>query len=200
MMWSAGPNGRYSRAMAHPRVEQLRFARSEFLRGLDGLTAEVAAQQHGPMNTIAWMVGHLAWHEQLSWLTRAQGITPRPELNELTANGKPRSNPPLDEMLAAWHQVTAAADAWLDGLTPADLAVPMGRSRIPQSVGTALLRMTYHYFVHCGEGSAVRQLAEGGELPEFVGDIQVAAPWRPEPAELGGDAADAGPQPAGSAS
>jgi len=45
-----------------------------------------------------------------------------------------------------------------------------------------LLRMTYHYFVHCGEASAVRQMVEGGDLPEFVGDIQDEAPWRQEPA------------------
>ncbi len=191
-MSSDDPVGRYSRAMAHPRVEQLRFARSEFLRGLDGLTGEHAAQQPGPMNSIAWMVGHLAWHEQLSWLTRAQGVTPRPELNELTANGKPRSNPPLAEMLAAWREVTEASDGWLDALEPADLAAPMGRSRIPQSVGTALLRMTYHYFVHCGEASAVRQLIEGGELPEFVGAIQVEAPWRAEPAWEAGESGQPG--------
>ena len=59
--------------MPHPLVAQLRFTRSEFLRALEGLTPEEAARRIQPMNPIAWMVGHLAWHEQLLWLDRAQG-------------------------------------------------------------------------------------------------------------------------------
>ena len=167
--------------MAHPRVEQLRFARAEFVRGLEGIREDVARRELGQMNSITWMIGHMAWHEQLSWLTRAQGITPVPVLLELAANRGPKSNPGLDDMWAAWEEVTAAADAWLDALTHHRLAEPMGRSRITQSIGTALLRMTYHYFVHTGEASAVRQVVEGGSLPEFIGEIQDLAPWRPEP-------------------
>ena len=167
--------------MVHPRVEQLRFARSELVRGLDGVSAEVARRELGQMNSISWMLGHMAWHEQLSWLTRAQDITPVPALLELTANRGPKTNPDFDEMWAAWRQVTALADPWLDTLTTDRLDEPMGASRIPQSIGTVLLRMTYHYFVHIGESSAVRQVVEGRSLPEFVGDIQVHAPWRPEP-------------------
>jgi hypothetical protein len=133
------------------------------------------------MNTISWMIGHMAWHEQLSWLTRAQGRTPIPALLELTANRGPKTNPDLDEMVTAWRTVTALSDPWLDQLTTERLDEPMSASRIPQSIGTALLRMTYHDFVHIGESSAVRQVVEGGSLPEFVGDIHVHAPWRPEP-------------------
>jgi len=46
--------------MAHPLVEQLRFARSELRRGLEGVTDEEARQRILPMNCIAWNVGHLA--------------------------------------------------------------------------------------------------------------------------------------------
>jgi len=167
--------------MTHPRVEQLRFARSEFVRGLEGVSPEVAARQVGQMNSISWMIGHLAWHEQLSWLTRAQGITPVPALVELTANSGPRTNPDLAEMWAAWREVTALSDPWLDSLSPEQLERPPGTSRSRQTVGTSLLRVTYHYFVHIGEASAVRQIVEGGTLPEFIGEIQDLAPWRPEP-------------------
>jgi len=164
--------------MTHPRVEQLRFARSEFLRGLQGVRADLAERPVGQMNSIAWAVGHMAWHEQLSWLTRGQGITPRPDLNDLAASGGGPSTPPYEAMLAAWHEVVAAADPWLDALDTSRLAQPMGRT---QTFGTGLLRVTYHYFVHAGEISAIRQLQEGGRLPEFIGDIQREAPWRPEP-------------------
>jgi hypothetical protein len=171
--------------MAHPRVEQLRFARSEFARGLAGVPPGVAQHELGQMNSIGWMVAHLAWHEQLSWLTRAQGITPFPHLLDMAANGAPKSNPDFAEAFDTWQQICALADPWLDGLTRDRLDEISGRpSGHPQTIGTALLRMTYHYFVHIGEASAVRQVVEGGSLPEFVGLIQVEAPWRSETDEV----------------
>jgi hypothetical protein len=54
--------------MPHPLVTQLRFTRSEWIRGLKAVTAEEAARRFGPINPIAWMIGHLAWQEQLYWL------------------------------------------------------------------------------------------------------------------------------------
>jgi hypothetical protein len=103
--------------MSHPLVEQLRFARSEFKRGLSSVTGPSAQQRFGRMNCISWMVGHLAWQEQRYWLQRAQGQILLPELNELLAYGKPGSTPPVEEMWAAWQQVTQAADPWLEQLT-----------------------------------------------------------------------------------
>ena len=60
--------------MAHPRVDQLRFARSEFQRGLAGVSAEDAIRRLEPMNSISWMVGHLAWHERHISIERGQGL------------------------------------------------------------------------------------------------------------------------------
>ncbi len=54
--------------MPHPLIDQFRFTRSEWLRGLEGVSAEDATQHFGPMNCISWMVGHLAWYEQRYWL------------------------------------------------------------------------------------------------------------------------------------
>ena len=68
--------------MPHPLVTQLRFTRSEWLRGLKAVTAEEAARRFGPINPIAWMIGHLAWQEQLYWLERAQGVVPLPEVKK----------------------------------------------------------------------------------------------------------------------
>ena len=64
--------------MSHPLVDQLRFTRSEWVRGLEGVTAEEAARRFEPMNSIAWLIGHLAWQEQAYWLQRAQGRTVSP--------------------------------------------------------------------------------------------------------------------------
>ena len=68
--------------MTHPLANQLRFSRREFMRGLEGLTAEDAARRLLPMNCIAWNVGHLAWQEQRYWLYMAQEQVPVPRLNE----------------------------------------------------------------------------------------------------------------------
>src|SRR5438046_3288280 len=102
--------------MIHPLVTQLRFTRSEWLRGLKAVTAEEAARRFGPINPIAWMIGHLAWQEQLYWLERAQGETVVPEVKQF-GYGKPLAVPPLDEAWAWWRAVTRAADPYLDSLT-----------------------------------------------------------------------------------
>ncbi|MGH2493818.1 MAG: DinB family protein [Ktedonobacteraceae bacterium] len=69
--------------MPHPLVMQLRFTRSEFTRALQGISETDAGLRVLPMNCISWNIGHLAWQEQLNWLTRLQGQTPLPHLNEL---------------------------------------------------------------------------------------------------------------------
>ena len=66
---------------SHPLVQQLRFTRREWLRGLQNITEADAAHHFEPMNSISWTVGHLAWHEQRYWLERAQGQILYPNLN-----------------------------------------------------------------------------------------------------------------------
>jgi len=43
-----------------------------------------------------------------------------------------------------------------------------------------LLRVNYHYWYHIGEIMAIRQLLDHTGLPDFVGDIDNQAPYRPE--------------------
>ncbi len=162
----------------HPLVTQLRFARSEFLRGLEGLTDADARKRLLPMNSISWMIGHLAWQEQRYWLWRAQDKILIPELNDLLASGQPASTPPLDEMWQAWRTITDAADPWLDALTTEKLRMPIQAGL--SNIGTFLRRTTYHYWYHLGEGMAVRQLLSHPNLPDFVGDIDSLAPYQPE--------------------
>jgi hypothetical protein len=131
------------------------------------------------MNSIGWIVGHMAWHEQRYWLTRLHGETPVPELNDLVASGGPASTPPLSDMLAAWKTVTKAADPHLDRLTPSDLLGHLPGSP-PRQIGTSVHRVTYHYWFHTGEVLAIRQLLDHPRRPEFVGNIDDRAPYRPE--------------------
>ncbi len=80
--------------MSHPLVDQFRFTRNEWLRGLEGVSEGDAARHFGPMNCISWIVGH--------------------------------------------------------------------------------------YWFHNGEIQAVRQMLGQSSLPEYVGDIEIQAPYRPE--------------------
>ena len=167
--------------MVHPLVTQLRFARSELVRCLEGVSDADARRRFEPMNCISWIVGHLANQENGYWVLVAQGETLVPNLNQLVGYGKPASTPPLEEMWATWRAIAGAADRYLDGLTPELLQTHLewkGR-RLPESIGTMLLRNIYHYWFHIGEAYAVRQLLGHSELPEFVGDMSVAL-YRPE--------------------
>jgi hypothetical protein len=168
--------------MTHPLVDQFRFTRREWLRGLEGVSEEDGACHFGPMNCISWTVGHLAWHEQRSWLTRPQDILLFPQLNELFAYGAPMNTPSLHEMLAIWHNITQAADPFLDTLTTERLQddLPLNGESVGQTIGSALRRVTYHYWYHIGEIQAIRQMLGHKDLPEYVGDIEIEAPYRPE--------------------
>ena len=165
--------------MPHPLVTNLRFARSEFQRCLAGLSAEDAVMRLGPTNCISWMVGHLAWQENLYWVIRGQGRNAAPEIEEVVGFGRPASTPPLDEMWTVWRTVTAAADVHLDALTPELLLTYPPGAHDGESVGTKLLRNIYHYWFHTGEAHAVRQQLGHKNLPEFVGDMSHGL-YRPE--------------------
>jgi uncharacterized damage-inducible protein DinB len=165
----------------HPLVLQLRFARSEFARCLEGVSEEDGIKRLLPMNSISWMVGHLANQEQAYWVMLAGKPLVAPELNGLVGSGKPASTPPLAEMWAAWKAVTQAADAYLDTLTVESLQefFVRGERKLDESKGTLLMRNLYHYWFHTGEAHAVRQMLGHPNLPQFVGEIG-KAPYIPE--------------------
>lgn len=165
--------------MVEPLVGQLRFTRSEWLRGLRGVTEEDGIRRLMPMNSISWIVGHLAWQEQRNFVTRAQGLMLAPALNTLVANGAPATTPPLRDMRSVWLEITRAADIWLDGLRADDLPAPLVGRGPRKTVGDAIQRVTYHYWFHIGEILAIRQVLGGTNLPEFVGNLDQRAPYRP---------------------
>ena len=163
-----------------PLVEQLHWTRSEFQRGLAGVSEADGAQRMGQMNSIGWIVAHMAWQEQRQWLTRAQGVTPHPELVELAPNGGPATTPSLAAVQAIWADVTGASNAWLDALRAEDLDADLPGSGPQRTIGSAILRVTYHGWFHLGEILAIRQLLGQAGLPEFAGNIDGEAPYRPE--------------------
>jgi uncharacterized damage-inducible protein DinB len=168
--------------MSHPLVQQLRFTRNEFKRGLEGLSEAEAGKRFMPMNCISWNVGHLAWQEQRYFLFYGQGQMPLPHVDESFAYGAPASTPCLDDMWAAWNMITQAADPWLEALTTEKLQqhVVCDGKTTQYIFGSLLQRVIYHYWYHTGENLAIRQMLGHVNLPEFVGDIDGEAPYRPE--------------------
>jgi hypothetical protein len=168
--------------MVHPLVEQLRFTRSEWLRALSDVSAEDAERRLLPMNSISWMVGHLAWQENLAWVIWGQGKNAAPDLAQLVGFGRPASTPSLAAMWTAWRVVTEAANPLLETLTSDRLQEPLGAPATGpmMTYGSMLRRVTYHYWYHIGESQAARQLLGHKRLPDFVGNIDEEAPYRPE--------------------
>ena len=153
-------------------VNQLFFARYEFRKGFSGVTDEEGLKRLIPINSIAWMVGHLAWHEQFYWLKRAQNIVLIPELEKNASFGKPPGELVLSEMVTCWEKVTGKADDYLKSLSLSDLdsCMVVKDKKLNFNIGTMLSRMIYHYWYHNGEMQAVRQLIGHKDLPDFVSD------------------------------
>jgi hypothetical protein len=166
--------------LAHTLVEQLRFTRAEWRRGLTGATEQDGAEHCGQMNSIGWIVGHLTWQEQRYLLHRPQGIMMLPEIQERFAFGAPMSTPSLAEMLKAWRKITRAADPFLDTLTTKQLLrdLPLKGKQSGQSQGSAIQRLIYHYWFHIGEIQAIRQVLGHKRLPVYVGNLEARAPYR----------------------
>ena len=166
----------------HPLVDQLRFTRSEFIRGVKGVGEEEAARRFLPMNCLSWNVGHLAWQEQRYFLNYGQDQLPFPEIDREFAFGAPASTPSLQTMLEAWNAITRAADPWLDELDVEKLQSHVVRKGKPiaYTFGNLLQRTIYHYWFHTGENAAIRQMLGHSGLPVYVGNIDDKAPYRPE--------------------
>jgi len=161
---------------------QLRFTRSEFKRALHGLTEADAQKRFMAMNCISWNIGHLAWQEQRYFLYYAQSQLLFPQIDKTFCYDAPASTPALGEMWEAWSAIALAADLWLDTVTIEKLQEHVVREGKPSPYlfGSMFLRVIYHYWYHTGENLAIRQLLGHTDLPEFVGDINGEAPYRPE--------------------
>lgn len=153
-------------------INQLHFTRSEFKKGFEGVSEKDGKKRLLPINSISWIVGHMAWHEQYYWLIRAQGMILFPEIIDQVGYRKPASTPSLGEMISYWKKITNASDEYLFSLKESDLLDHMilKGKQLPFNIGTMISRVIYHYWYHNGEIQALRQLMGHSDLPEFVSD------------------------------
>jgi len=154
-------------------VTQLKFARSEFSRCLEGVSEEDAVHRIEPMNCISWFIGHLAVQENFYWVYMAQGKTIYTDLNDLVGYNRPPSTPPIEEMWKTWRDITQTANFYLDTLPIEKLEtnIHFDGTQSRETIGIMLLRNIYHYWFHTGEAHAVRQMLGHKDLPTFVGDM-----------------------------
>jgi hypothetical protein len=91
------------------------------------------------------------------------------------------STPPFADSLRLWNEVTAETDPFLDTLSTDVFTSELLRDgrAVGQTYGSAMLRMTYHYWYHIGEIQATRQILGHTDLPTYVGPIESDAPYRP---------------------
>lgn len=159
--------------MVHPLVTQLWFARSEFVRGLEEVSPEDAVRRLEPINSLSWIVGHLASQENFLWVKLAQDIDLAPDLHKVVGSGRPASTPPWEEMWERWREITETADQYLTTITPDTLSAHLSwrGKQMSEDVGASLLRNIYHYWFHLGEAHAIRQMLGHTDLPEYVGEM-----------------------------
>jgi len=160
-------------AEAQHLVRYVQHVRRELRRALEGMRLADLERRVGNLNSVAWIVGHLAWQEQSYWLT-SRGQRAVADLAAF-GRGDPDPDAAFEPLFAAWEAVTAAADSWLAGLDEAALRGHVGGRRLfeVENVGTLLTRVIGHYYLHIGQITAIRKLL-GYPVPGFVGSQEGA--------------------------
>lgn len=165
---AGGPEGHEPSPQAHHLVRYVQHVRRELRRAISGMTVTDLERRLGNLNSVAWIVGHLAWQEQSYFLT-SRG---QPSVAELEGYGHGEADPDVafPPLFAAWESVTIAADAWLNGLDDAALRQHVEGSRLfeVENIGSLLTRVIGHYYLHIGQITAVRKML-GYSVPGFVG-------------------------------
>ena len=121
----------------------------------------------------SWMVGHLAFFEQMTWCELAQGVTVDESVKQY-GFGLPATTPPIDEVMASWKKIMPVCDTYLATLTDADMTTFLKWSngkKFWDDIGTTILRHTWHYWYHLGEMQALRSGLGHQNLGPYIGSI-----------------------------
>ena len=157
--------------MAHHLVRKVQHVRKELRRAIEGMSVADMERSVAGVNSIRWIIGHLAWQEQRYWVG-GRGL---PLIVEHLADygyGKPvpENGEDFETVFGQWEAVTRASDDWLESLGEQDLREfpATGEIHKGENIGTMLMRVIGHYYVHIGQITAVRKILSYN-VPPFVG-------------------------------
>lgn len=151
----------------HTMVEMLQLTWMEFERNLQGLEDEDARKRIEPMNSISWIIAHVANQHHIFFIAWQQGKNSQ-ERYLPYGYGSPASQPPLEEAIGLWRDACKDALDYLVTLTESDLFErPVDRSPESENMGTLITRCIFHTWCHLGEISSIRQVL-GHKPPQFV--------------------------------
>ena len=150
---------------------QIEYARNYTLTLLDGIEpAEWFRMPAGAATHLAWQVGHLAMAEYMLVLFRLRGKLPEDEavitkpflrrfVRGSTPEPDPAKNPPVEEILRAFHGVHALVLEELPRHSEADLSETVAE---PYALENTKLGSLYfcamHEMLHAGQIGLIRRL------------------------------------------
>ena len=157
----------------HHLVRVLKNTRAELRRAIDGMSEADLERRVAGINSVAWIVGHLAGQEQGLWL-QGRGL---PAVADLSAfgHGAEPATPAFGFVFPLWEEITSVTESWLDDLDDDGLRQHLSGDPFfeIENVGSLLTRVIGHYYLHIGQITAIRKVL-GYSVPGFVGSQEGA--------------------------
>jgi hypothetical protein len=169
--------------------ELVAFTLMNFERAVDGVSEDEAlvrlAKADGSlMNSISWIVGHMAWHWSTMAAYAAHEARPTSVDAYKVGPAADPTPPSLSHAVALFRRAREDSD-WVGRADDALLSSSSEDYRgmleylAPvESVGTALMRAILHTWNHIGEVQAIRQMLGHPEIV-FTGPLNGLLEWRP---------------------
>ena len=150
--------------------------RRELRRAIEGLNDVDMEKRVGGINSVAWIIGHLAWQEQAYWLEpRGLPLVSAQLADYGSGKTVPEQMDTFETLFAQWQKVTESSNDWLESLSTEDLKGHLkGRKSFEkENIGSLLMRVIGHYYLHIGQITVIRKIL-GYNVPAFVGSQEGA--------------------------
>ncbi|HET9276074.1 MAG TPA: DinB family protein [Gemmatimonadales bacterium] len=151
--WLRGPVPRIP-ALLQPAAHAFLMAREDIQAALAGVTVEQLWLEPGGAASLGFHLGHLAGSTgRLLTYARGEALSDAQRAALARERELSTSRPPLEELLAAWDGVVAAALEQLAATPERALAEPraVGRARLPSTVMGLLFHAAEHAARHTGQ-------------------------------------------------
>ena len=151
-------------------AEGFRVSTNLYLKALHGLEPEaLVTRVAGTANPIIWIAGHL-----VQFRSRLALVLGAPQHEVAWASlfvtgsrpGDPSQYPPIDEIIAAWREISANIESRFEEITGDELAaLPPVRVATPDgTVRGAVALFAFHDAYHIGQMGLIRRVLGHGAL------------------------------------